>query len=204
MTEAEVVDALCRVLAESLYTSEIFIWLGEAATGYRLTTFPKTFDRGKLQPDLAADDPLARFMETHSHFHLQEKERDPAWQGVMEKKEDFLTGLKLELLAPIAIGNRLVGLIGLGPEYTGGRYGHDDFDLLTVLGSQTASALLAARMAEKLAHAREQLAWNRLSAFVLHDIKNAAPCFPCCGKTPRSISMSRSFSRICWKWWTTL
>ena len=36
------------------------------------------------------------------------------------------------------------------------------------------SALLAVRMAEELAHAREQQAWNRLSAFVLHDIKNAA------------------------------
>jgi len=174
MTEAEVVDALCRVLVESLYTNEIFIWLGEAATGYRLISFPKTFDRENIQPDLAADDSLVQFIKTHSYFHLQEKGRDPAWQKVMAKKENFLTGLKLELLAPIAIGKRLVGLIGLGPEYTGGRYGHDDFDLLTVLGSQTASSLLAVRMAEKLARAREQQAWNRLSAFVLHDIKNAA------------------------------
>ena len=65
-------------------------------------------------------------------------------------------------------------MIGLGPEFTGGNYGHDDFDLLTALGSQTASALLAVRMAEELAHTREQQAWHRLSAFVLHDIKNAA------------------------------
>ena len=67
-----------------------------------------------------------------------------------------------------------MGLIGLGPEYTGGRYGHDDFDLLTALGSQAASAILAARTAEKLAQVRETFAWDTLSAFVLHDIKNAA------------------------------
>jgi putative PEP-CTERM system histidine kinase len=78
------------------------------------------------------------------------------------------------LLFPLAIGGRLPGLIGLGPEFTGGVYGHDDFDLLSALSSQAASALLAVRMAEQLAHAREQQAWNRLSAFVLHDIKNAA------------------------------
>jgi signal transduction histidine kinase len=65
-------------------------------------------------------------------------------------------------------------LIGLGPEFTGGRYDHDDFDLLTALGTQTASALLAVRMADKLAHARERQAWDKLSAFVLHDVKNAA------------------------------
>ena len=75
---------------------------------------------------------------------------------------------------PLTIGNQCVGLIGLGPEYTGGIYGTDDFDLLSALGSQAASALLAVRTAEELARAREQSAWNTLSAFVLHDIKNAA------------------------------
>ena len=75
---------------------------------------------------------------------------------------------------PHILGSQLAGLMGLGPEFTGGQYGYDDFDLLAVLGSQTASALLAVRRAEKLAHTRERQAWNRLSAFVLHDIKNAA------------------------------
>ena len=74
----------------------------------------------------------------------------------------------------MTIGGQCVGLVGLGPEYTGGRYGRDDFDLLTALGSQAASAILAARTAEKLAQARETSAWSALSAFVLHDIKNAA------------------------------
>jgi putative PEP-CTERM system histidine kinase len=92
----------------------------------------------------------------------------------MKNKEAFLNSLNLILIVPISVGNQLAGLIGLGPEFTGGQYGHDDFDLLIALGSQTASALLAVRRAEELAHAREQQAWNRLSAFVLHDIKNAA------------------------------
>ena len=75
----------------------------------------------------------------------------------------------------MTIGGQSVGLVGLGPEYTGGRYDRDDFDLLTALGSQAASAILAARMAEKLAQARETSAWSALAAFVLHDIiKNAA------------------------------
>lgn len=86
----------------------------------------------------------------------------------------FFTALNLTLVTPISIGKQLTGLIGLGPEFTGGQYGHDDFDLLTALGSQTASALLAVRMAEELAHTREKQAWHRLAAFVLHDIKNAA------------------------------
>ncbi len=173
LSKAEVIKALRLVLAESLYTTEIFIWLGDLSKGYRLFSSPESLYGRSNEDALAADAPLIDFMQTHSHFYLKEKEPDSAWHEVQKVTEPFLTSLNLKLITPISVENQLVGLIGLGPEYTGGQYGHDDFDLLTVLGSQTASALLAVRMAEKLAHAREQQAWNRLSAFVLHDIKNA-------------------------------
>jgi len=174
LTETEVVKALHQVLADSLYTTEIFIWLGDSSEGYRAVSSPVNSDTRSNQIAIVSNDPLVRFIKSHSHFHLYEEEPDAAWQKVAKNKEAFLTSLNLILFAPISVGNQLAGLIGLGPEYTGGQYGHDDFDLLTALGSQTASALLAVRMAEELAHAREQQAWNRLSAFVLHDIKNAA------------------------------
>ncbi len=174
MTETEVVEALRQVLTESLYTSEIFIWLGDAAKGYRLVTAPENFAGGEHQSFLAADDPLVDFFESHDHLYLQEQETSHSWRQVLKVRGDFLRALNLVLLFPLGIGGRLPGLIGLGPEFTGGEYGHDDFDLLTALGSQAAAALLAARMAEELAHVREQQVWNRLSAFVLHDIKNAA------------------------------
>ena len=171
MTELEVAEALRRVLAESLYTDEIFIWLGDEDRGYRLVFAPGECDAAV---DIASDDPLVEFLQTHGHLYLQEKETDPDWERVVEARGEFLRSLNLVLLFPLGLGGRLPGFIGLGPEFTGGIYGHDDFDLLSALGSQAASALLAVRMAEQLAHAREQQAWNRLSAFVLHDIKNAA------------------------------
>ena len=174
LTEANVIKALRQVLAESLYTTEIFIWLGDSSRDYNLVSSPRNPDTRSNENAIASNDLLVRYIHTHSYFHLNEKEPDAAWQKVVKNKEAFLNSLNLSLLAPISVGNQLTGLIGLGPEFTGGQYGHDDFDLLTALGSQTASALLAVRMAEELAHAREQQAWNRLSAFVLHDIKNAA------------------------------
>ncbi|MBI5894681.1 MAG: PEP-CTERM sorting domain-containing protein [Desulfobacterales bacterium] len=93
---------------------------------------------------------------------------------MIDQKRAFIEATGLVLVYPLIIGTQCMGLIGLGPEYTGGTYGRDDFDLLAALGSQTAWALLAVRNAEHLAHVREQSAWDTLSAFVLHDIKNAA------------------------------
>ena len=173
LTETRVVMALQQVLSESLYTTKIFIWVGDSSKGYRLVSAPDVSDIEKDKNRIPANDLLIYFIQSRSHFHLNEREKNPAWKNVADKKKDFLRRINLTLLSPISIGDHLIGLIGLGPEFTGGQYGYDDFDLLTVLGSQTASALMAVRMAEELAHVREQQAWNRLSSFVLHDIKNA-------------------------------
>jgi putative PEP-CTERM system histidine kinase len=175
LSEEEVVKALQEVLTNSLYTTEIFIWLEGAGPGqdFKLISSPHYSDINHAH-NIASDDVLVRYLKNHSYFHVEEKEPEPLWQEVKDQKESLFTSLNLTLFAPLSIGSQLVGVIGLGPEFTGGKYGHDDFDLLTALGSQTASALLAVRMAEELAHSREQQAWHRLSAFVLHDIKNAA------------------------------
>ncbi|PXF57313.1 MAG: PEP-CTERM system histidine kinase PrsK [Deltaproteobacteria bacterium] len=174
LTEADVVKALRQVLAESLYTTNLIIWLGDTEHGYR-PVFPHENPNNKANKNnLGPDDSLVRFLEKHPYFHLDDREPDKAWKEIVENKKAFLVNLNLVLLTPLFIGDQLVGLIGIGPEFTGGQYGQDDFDLLTAMGTQAASALLAVRMAEKLAHTREQEAWDRLSAFVLHDVKNAA------------------------------
>ena len=173
-TEADVIKALRQVLSDSLYTANLVIWLGDTEHGYRIVSSNgKLEGRGNANA-LSPDDPLVRFLRTHPYFDVNDKEPDGVWKAVTESKGGFLADLNLVLTVPLFIGEQLVGLVGLGPEFTGGRYGHDDFDLLTALGTQTASALLAVRMSEKLAHVRERRAWDKLSAFVLHDVKNAA------------------------------
>jgi putative PEP-CTERM system histidine kinase len=174
LTERGVISALHHVLSESLYTTRILVWLGDPSRGYRLVDAPDNSDIENDKNTIPANDPLIYFILAYPYFHINDTDPNPAWENVLTKKEIFLRNLNLTLLTPISVGGHLIGLIGLGPEYTGGEYGYDDFDLLTVLGSQTASALMAVRMAEELAHSREQQAWNRLSAFVLHDIKNAS------------------------------
>jgi len=174
LTEADVVKALRQVLADSLYTTNLIIWLGDTEHGYRPIFSHRDPNDKANKNNLAPDDPLIQFLKTHYYFYREDKEPDKAWEEIAVKKKVFLDNLNLVLLTPLFIGDQLVGLIGIGPEFTGGQYGQDDFDLLTALGTQAASALLAVRIAEKLAHAREQEAWNTLSAFVLHDVKNAA------------------------------
>ena len=173
LTEREVSDALRRILSESLYTSRILIWLGDLQDGFRLIDGDKNFEK-KDVANIPCDDPLVLHLQDEPYFYLEKTADTPSWQKVSTEKNDFFISRGLVLVAPLSIGKQIVGLVGLGPEYTGGRYGFDDFDLLAALGSQAASAILAVRTAEKLARVRETSAWDTLSAFVLHDIKNAA------------------------------
>lgn len=175
-SENEVVEALRTVLRESLYTVDIFIWLGDSEKGKDFDIVnpdrqPAGNDRNQK---IAHDGTIIQYLKEQSYFHIDEKEKTDGWLKTQAKTQELCESLQLKLLAPISIDDHIIGIIGLGAEYTGGKYGYDDFDLLSALGTQTASTLLAIRMSEELARTREQQAWDRLSAFVLHDIKNAA------------------------------
>lgn len=177
-TERDVVVALYDVLSDSLYATHITIWIGDSDRGYiaipSQSPNPHTPDAPAIVPAIIPNDPLVQHLKTHPYFYIDDNTADTAHRALALENKALFESSHLVLLAPLQAGEHLVGIIGLGREFTGGRYGQDDFDLLAALGTQTASALMAVRMAEKLANARERQAWHRLSAFVLHDIKNAA------------------------------
>ena len=77
-TEADVVGALREVLAESLYTTEIFIWLegSDSSQGYNLVSSPENTDTGNHESNLGPHDPLVGYLQSHSYFHVNEKEPD--------------------------------------------------------------------------------------------------------------------------------
>lgn len=173
LTEKGVVEALYQILSDSLYTRNILIWLGDIQKGFHLINVNDEQGLDK-EGRVAGDDAIVCYLHNAPYLYSQEGDDDPLRRAILQEREDFLQTHDIVLMVPLILGSQCVGLIGLGPETTGGRYGHDDFDLLAALSSHAASALLAVKNAEKLARHREQSVWNNLSAFVLHDIKNAA------------------------------
>ena len=172
LTEKGVIDALYLILKDCLYTPRILIWSGDTRNGFKIVYHEN--QPVNVSTILAGDDPLICYLQNEPHLYVDDDHKDSACQSILSEQNAFFQSHGIVLLVPLILGNQFVGLVGLGKETTGGRYGHDDFDLLMALGSQAASALLAVRNAEKLAKTREQSAYIKLSAFVLHDIKNAA------------------------------
>jgi len=75
---------------------------------------------------------------------------------------------------PLIAGERRLGILVLADRVNGNPYATDELDLLGCIGSQVAAGLLNVRMARELMQAKELEAFQTMSAFFVHDLKNAA------------------------------
>ncbi len=78
------------------------------------------------------------------------------------------------MVVPLAAADRLVGLAVLTDRVNGVPYSHEEIDLLSCIGDQLGAALLNCSLNEKILQARELEAFQTLSTFFVHDLKNAA------------------------------
>jgi len=78
------------------------------------------------------------------------------------------------LLVPLVSEGRLIGFVVLAHARAGRAFDWEDIDLLRAAGGQVAGILAQAVDARHLAEARQFEGFNRLTAFLMHDLKNLA------------------------------
>ena len=75
---------------------------------------------------------------------------------------------------PLAAGDRGLGLMIIADRVNGVPYSVEEMDLLQCIGDHVAAGLLQLRLTEELMHGRELEAFQAMSTFFVHDLKNAA------------------------------
>jgi putative PEP-CTERM system histidine kinase len=78
------------------------------------------------------------------------------------------------LLVPLVLEDKLIGLVVLAQARARRAIDWEDLDLLRTAGSQVAGTLAQAANAQRLTEARQFEGFNRLTAFLMHDLKNIA------------------------------
>ena len=78
------------------------------------------------------------------------------------------------VIVPLRTGDRLVGIVALSDRVNGVPYSHEEFDLLSCIGDQLAAGLLNCSLTEEVLQSKELEAFQTLSTFFVHDLKNAA------------------------------
>ena len=124
-----------------------------------------------------ADSSLIRFLEIQKWvINLDEYERDPGLYrsiGDLEMPEWLLNLPEAWLIAPLILHESLVGFVVLARSSAQHRhFNWEDCDLLKTTGSQAASHLAQYASSQALVEARQFEAFNRLSTYIMHDLKN--------------------------------
>ncbi|MCS6944488.1 MAG: PEP-CTERM system histidine kinase PrsK [Sutterellaceae bacterium] len=103
---------------------------------------------------------------------LNEARRRPAAAEGFALPGWLLEATDLWLVVPLSVGNALIGFVALAQPRVRVDLNWEVRDLLKTAGCQAASYLAMLEANEALLEARKFEAFNRLSAFVVHDLKN--------------------------------
>ncbi|MEJ2430618.1 MAG: PEP-CTERM system histidine kinase PrsK [Deltaproteobacteria bacterium] len=170
---SEIADSFAHTLAERMFWNRIALWLvNESETALYLEC---TRNLAEVSTRIGLNDPTLSYLYSESRpmacsAILNNKKMQP----ISREISALIGETKAELLVPLAIAGKAVGLLTLGGMPRGEKfYQVDDYDLLKSVAAHAASAINSARLFEERMKARELEAFHRLSSFVMHDMKNA-------------------------------
>jgi putative PEP-CTERM system histidine kinase len=141
-------------------------------------------ESGKCEPDAHWNIPLGhRFEPANSTFcqflenkqwviDLQEYETSPERYETISIPQWLLTIPKAWLVVPLILHRKLFGFVVLTQPRSKIKMNWEVSDLLKIAGNQAASYLAQQEAANALLVARQFESFNRMSTFVVHDLKN--------------------------------
>ena len=92
----------------------------------------------------------------------------------MEKSNGQFRSGGSPICVPLIGGEHWLGVIVLADRVRGLGYSAEEMDLLKCIGEQVAASLLKLRLTEEIMERKELEAFQTMSAFLIHDLKNAA------------------------------
>ncbi len=169
--ELPLTERVIWALAEIVESSGGVLWVRSEKGNYRF--------RARFNSQHAAEsvvdgrEPMVPFMEDQRWvINMDEFRRAPDVYGDLELPEWLLQNPDAWLVVPLIHDERLLGFVLLLQPRAPQSINWENLDLLKTVGMQAASYLALNQAAEALAEARQFEGFNRLSAFVMHDLKN--------------------------------
>jgi len=169
--------AVVKTVAETVGVSSVSIWL---------------LDEVRKRPVLAGstsfffsqEEHLKRVSQEVAFLALTLREQSQvidldrsAWshsKGIKPSNATVPDEGRFRYCVPLAAGSEFLGFMALNERMTKEPLSLEDFDLLKTLADQTAGMILNLKLIDRLGQARELEAFQTVSAFFVHDLKNVA------------------------------
>ena len=177
VSQGELCQAAVKSVTDIFQTLSVTIWLVDDKKEKLL------FAASTFLSEARASDLVPKKNELAEAINHLQKNHEPLdidastenWSEVLRQchPEEFHKGGH-RVCVPMVVGDEILGVLILGDRVGGAPFTWQDFDLLKCISDQIAAGLLNTRLSQKLVQAKELEAFQTMSAFFVHDMKNTA------------------------------
>ena len=177
VTQKELCQASVKLTAEIFQVLSVTMWLVDEKKEqlvFAASTFLSETRAETLNPKKQDASGVISTLQKHPEPVDIDSSKEQ-WAATLRSchPDEFRKGGN-RVCVPMVVGGEILGLMILGDRIGGVTFSWQDFDLLKCVGDQIAASLLNARLSKKLVQAKELEAFQTMSAFFVHDLKNAA------------------------------
>jgi len=160
-----------KVIAQIVDSPSGLLWMKSVGSDdFRVASNWNINARGAC---FVANDSLPEFLRQSGWIvDVREYRGDPSRYDFLELSEGALGLEHPAFVIPLFNDADLLGFIALSETVSGALLNYEDRDLLKTAGMQVASYLAQEQANEQLAQSRQFEAYNRLTAYIMHDLKN--------------------------------
>lgn len=169
--------AFCRVvttMVSQLFNAlSVSLWRIEDQKLCCLATTGFSEEKLRVLP-LANSAKLTAFLQDQKGPFDLDASSEPALDSLKACTADFFQKGGNRICVQLSALGQMLGLMVVGDRVNGIPFSMEDLDLLKCVGDQTASGLLNLQLSQRLMHAKELEAFQAMSSFFVHDLKNTA------------------------------
>jgi len=169
--------AIVNMVSKTFDTLSVTIWMlddsQERVSVYGSTAFTeeKSHEIGLVESTVIEFVRIMRVKPFPIDFDYAEETLPKEFENF---DEDFFDRARIRYCLPLVAGENLLGIITLSDRVGNDPLSVEDFDLLGTIANQVAASLLNLMLSERLREAKEMEAFQTMSAFFVHDLKNLA------------------------------
>jgi putative PEP-CTERM system histidine kinase len=172
---ADLCQAAVKLVADIFEVLSVTLWLVDDKRenfAFAASTFLSEVRGNNLKPPSVDAMEVMRALEKHPDpIDLDATKEN--WTTVLKDchPDEFRKGGN-RVCVPMMSRGEVLGLMILGDRVGGVSFSWQDFDLLKCIADQVAASLLNAQLSQQLLQGKEMEAFQTMSAFFVHDLKN--------------------------------
>jgi putative PEP-CTERM system histidine kinase len=175
--QMELCQAAVKSVTDIFQALSVTIWLVDDKKEqlvFAASTFLSEARAESLLPQKSELADVIKALQSHNE-PVDIDDSKASWAATLQRchPDEFHKGGH-RICVPMIVGDEMVGFMILGDRVGGLPFSWQDFDLLKCIGDQLAAGLLNTRLSQKLLQAKELEAFQTMSAFFVHDLKNTA------------------------------